>query len=125
MSPAERALNRDVLRVAATARASRDLTGVPRVAGDPRIPVLSLHDIGDPVNFGGISSNRTLKPGETFTAKVGLDKWFAFLEPDTYRVTGLYELELCDPNDRGGYGRAIWSDLAAGDCLVRVVPKAE
>ena len=47
LSPAERALNRDVLRVAATARASRDLTGVPRVAGDPRIPVLSLHDIGD------------------------------------------------------------------------------
>ena len=32
---------------AATADASRDLTGIPAVQGDPRIPVLSLHDIGD------------------------------------------------------------------------------
>jgi hypothetical protein len=47
LSPAELALNRNVLRVSATATASRDLTGIPLVAGDPRIPVLSLHDIGD------------------------------------------------------------------------------
>jgi len=47
LSRAELALNRDVLRVAPTAAASRDLTGVPLVRGDARIPVLSLHDIGD------------------------------------------------------------------------------
>jgi hypothetical protein len=85
----------------------------------------AVHDVGDPVNFGGISSNRTLKPGEVFTAKVDLGKWFTFLEPDNYRVTGLYELEVHDPNDAGGFGRSIWSELASGDCLVAVRAKTE
>jgi hypothetical protein len=47
LTPAERQLNREVLRVAATAKASDDLSGIPAVHGDPRIPVLSLHDVGD------------------------------------------------------------------------------
>lgn len=40
-------LNLRALRVDRTAEPSPDLSGVPRVNGDPRIPVLSLHDIGD------------------------------------------------------------------------------
>jgi hypothetical protein len=44
---AERALNQAVLRVTPTTTPSRRLTGVPKVFGDPRIPVLSMHDIGD------------------------------------------------------------------------------
>jgi hypothetical protein len=47
LTPAERKLNAEVLRVAATAHASKDLTGIPAVRGSPRIPVLSLHTIGD------------------------------------------------------------------------------
>jgi hypothetical protein len=47
LSPAERRLNDEVLRVAPTASATTDLSGIPAVLGDPRIPVLSLHDIGD------------------------------------------------------------------------------
>jgi hypothetical protein len=47
LTAAERALNRSVLRVAPTTRPSPGLTGVPKVFGDPRIPVLSLHTIGD------------------------------------------------------------------------------
>ena len=47
LTPAERALNAAVLRVAPTARPSLGLTGIPKVSGDPRIPVLSLHDLGD------------------------------------------------------------------------------
>jgi hypothetical protein len=47
LTPAERLLNQQVLRVAATAGPSPDLTGIPAVRGDPRIPVLSLHDVGD------------------------------------------------------------------------------
>jgi len=43
----ERKLNRDVLRVAPTAAPSRSLDGLPKVYGDPRIPVMSLHDLGD------------------------------------------------------------------------------
>jgi len=47
LTPAEQALNAAVLRVAPTARPSLGLTGIPKVSGDPRIPVLSLHDLGD------------------------------------------------------------------------------
>jgi hypothetical protein len=47
LTPEERELNQEVLRVAATADASSDLSGIPAVRGDPRIPVLSLHDVGD------------------------------------------------------------------------------
>jgi hypothetical protein len=47
LTPAELALNAAVLRVAPTAAPSPGLTGIPKVFGDPRIPVLSLHDLGD------------------------------------------------------------------------------
>jgi hypothetical protein len=47
LTPAEQELNDEALRVAATAGATTDLTGIPAVLGDPRIPVLSLHGIGD------------------------------------------------------------------------------
>ncbi|GAA3816366.1 alpha/beta hydrolase [Sphaerisporangium flaviroseum] len=47
LTAAEWRLNRQVLRVRSTASASRDLTGIPAVQGSPRIPVLSLHDLGD------------------------------------------------------------------------------
>ncbi|MER7008793.1 phthalyl amidase [Dactylosporangium sp. NPDC000555] len=40
-------LNLTALRVDHTAQPSPDLSGVPRVHGDPRIPVLSLHNVGD------------------------------------------------------------------------------
>ncbi|MCY1136534.1 prolyl oligopeptidase family serine peptidase [Actinoplanes sp. Pm04-4] len=44
---AEWRLNQKVLRVRRTAAADPGLAGIPRVDGNPRIPVLSLHDIGD------------------------------------------------------------------------------
>jgi len=47
LTPAERSLNAAALRVSSTVDASRDLTGIPAVQGNPRIPVLSLHSIGD------------------------------------------------------------------------------
>jgi hypothetical protein len=47
LSRDELRLNRDVLRVDRTDRPSRDLSGVPRVDGRPRIPVMSMHTIGD------------------------------------------------------------------------------
>jgi hypothetical protein len=48
-SPAEVALNAGVLRVARTAPVSYDPTAtqLPDVAGDPGIPVLSIHGLGD------------------------------------------------------------------------------
>ncbi|MGI5184968.1 alpha/beta hydrolase family protein [Dactylosporangium sp. CA-152071] len=47
LSRDELRVNRDVLRVDRTDRPSRDLSGVPRVDGRPRVPVLSMHTIGD------------------------------------------------------------------------------
>ena len=47
LTAAEQALNQAVLRVAPTAAPSPGLDGIPKVFGDPRIPVLSLHDVGD------------------------------------------------------------------------------
>jgi hypothetical protein len=79
----------------------------------------AVPDTGDPVNFGGKGSARELKPGETFTASVDLGKWFAFTDPDVYRVTGIFELHVVDPRD----WQTIWEDLAVGDCLVRVAAK--
>jgi hypothetical protein len=44
---AEWTLNDSVLRVSPTASADPGLAGIPRVDGNPSIPVLSLHDVGD------------------------------------------------------------------------------
>lgn len=47
LTPAELTLNAGALRVTSTVDASPGLTGIPAIQGDPRIPVLSLHSIGD------------------------------------------------------------------------------
>lgn len=49
VSPAEKVLNEQVLRVAATNTATTNpaRTELPDLAGTPGVPVLSLHDIGD------------------------------------------------------------------------------
>jgi len=68
LTPAERALNRSVLRVAPTTAPSRGLSGVPKVFGDPRIPVLSLHDIGDlfvPFSMEQIYAQRVAAHGQS------------------------------------------------------------
>jgi hypothetical protein len=68
LSRAEWRLNRDVLRVARTDRASSDLTGVPAVTGRPRIPVLSLHNIGDlfvPLSMEQVYAQRARAHGKS------------------------------------------------------------
>ncbi|GAA3285223.1 phthalyl amidase [Dactylosporangium vinaceum] len=59
-------LNRDVLRVDRTARPSRDLTGVPLVAGRPPVPTLSMHTIGDlfvPISMEQVYARRARANG--------------------------------------------------------------
>jgi RNA polymerase sigma factor (sigma-70 family) len=85
----------------------------------------AVPDTGDPTNFGGIGSYVTLKPGETFTATVGIEKWFTFTDPDVYRVTGMFEIAVQTRPEFGGSGEVVWDDLAVGDCLVTIVPKAK
>ncbi|HEV7653356.1 MAG TPA: hypothetical protein VGP36_01280 [Mycobacteriales bacterium] len=68
LTAAERALNRSVLRVAPTTPPSRQLNGVPKVFGDPRIPVLSMHDLGDlfvPFSMEQIYAQRVAAHGQS------------------------------------------------------------
>jgi len=68
LSRTELRLNISALRVAPTADARRDLTGIPRVAGDPRIPVLSMHTIGDlfvPLSMEQIYAKEALLRGQS------------------------------------------------------------
>src|SRR5262249_2269292 len=81
----------------------------------------AIPDTGDPTNFGGIGSYRTLKPGETFKKTVRLDKWFKFEDADNYLITCMYRLEFHDPNDP--MHRTLWQDFAVGECVVRVAEK--
>jgi pimeloyl-ACP methyl ester carboxylesterase len=68
LSPAELRLNLDVLRVSRTAKPSRHLDGVPLVEGKPRMPVLSMHDIGDlfvPFSMEQVYAARALLHGRS------------------------------------------------------------
>ncbi|WP_236718217.1 hypothetical protein [Actinoplanes sp. TFC3] len=62
LTPAERQLNRDVLRVRSTT------VDIPRVNGTPGIPVLSLHGIGDlfvPLSMEQVYARRTAQHGRS------------------------------------------------------------
>jgi hypothetical protein len=68
LTAAEGELNGSVLRVKATTPPSAGLTGIPKVFGDPRIPVLSMHDIGDlfvPFKMEQIYAQRVAAHGES------------------------------------------------------------
>jgi hypothetical protein len=79
----------------------------------------AIPDSGDPWHHGGLSTLRPLKPGESERITVGLDNWFTFTAPDTYRVTGLFELELHHMPERF-LRTTIWEELAIGECLIKV-----
>jgi hypothetical protein len=86
----------------------------------------AVPDTGDPLNFGGIASYQTLKPGDTFTRSIGLDKWFQFTAPDFYRITGIYELQLYDGSAQNGFSvHPVWDHLAVGDCQIHIMAKAK
>lgn len=84
----------------------------------------AVPDTGDPKNFGGKASFRRLKPGESFVKSISLDKWFTFTEPDGYRITGLYELQLLEESGQA-FPVRVWDELVAGDCVVRIVAKGK
>jgi hypothetical protein len=68
-SDAEKALNASVIRVAATNTPTTNAhrTELPDIAGDPQIPVLSLHDLGDlfvPISMDQIYARQVAANGE-------------------------------------------------------------
>ena len=80
----------------------------------------ALPDVGDPTNFGGLAGSHHLQSGEVFRTGVDLSKWFTFTRPGTYRVTGILELPVIDPDEPDRFGPVVWDDLAVGECDVRV-----
>lgn len=79
----------------------------------------AVPDVGDRTNFGGMGGYVTLKQGETFEKIVKLTDWFRFEEPETYDITGLFEMEFLDPD--AGHYRPIWDDFAVGTCRLTIV----
>lgn len=72
-------------------------------------------DTGDPHNFGGLGQYRTLKPREEYIATVNLNKWFELKDADSYRITGVFEVQIFDAEQR-----VLWDDLIAGGCQVTI-----
>ncbi|MCA8991084.1 MAG: hypothetical protein KDA88_03855 [Planctomycetaceae bacterium] len=83
----------------------------------------ALPDVGSPFNFGGIASKVTLEPGDDFDMEIDITKWFKFEEPDTYRVTGLFRLELQPTEDNQWW--VLWEDLAVGECELKIIAKED
>ncbi len=75
-------------------------------------------DTGDPNNFGGMAGLRKLKPGESFQKQVDITKWFDLSQPDTYKISGRFEMELHDPEEESYF--VLWDDIAQADCQVLI-----
>ena len=56
-----------------------------------------MPDIGDPINFGGLSSIVPLDSGKIYENQIDLEKWFAFDKPGTYLIHGFYRLDFYRP----------------------------
>ena len=78
----------------------------------------AIRDTGNPVHFGGVSVNKTLKPGEIFTKEVDLRKWFHFEKAGTYEITGSYYLSFFDPDGEDYF--VLWEDYATASFYLRI-----
>lgn len=78
----------------------------------------AVPDTGNPVHFGGISVNQTLKPGEVFTKEVDLRKWFTFQKTGTYEITGTYDLSFFDPERKDYF--VLWEDYATARFYLKI-----
>ena len=58
-----------------------------------------------------------MKPKDVFRKQVDLSKWFKLETPDTYLITGMYEMEL---HNKDFGARVLWEEFATGRCLVRI-----
>lgn len=81
-----------------------------------------LPDTGNAMNFGGLATQITLKPGEVHKGEVDVSKWFTFGESGTYRITGVYEMPMTDPTGKGAW-ETIWDELVVGQCEIQVRAK--
>jgi hypothetical protein len=83
-----------------------------------------VEDIGTTMNFGGLSGDRVVKPGETFTDTIVLNKWFIFDKPGQYNVLGSYFMAFKKVNEGNAFVSwwPIWVDYATAPFSVNMVP---
>lgn len=70
-------------------------------------------------DFGGLAGYRTLKPGESLEKQVDVNKWFTFDKPGTYHVTGMFQLNLYEEDNR--FPSAIWDEQVSSDFKIVIV----
>jgi hypothetical protein len=71
-----------------------------------------VKDTGNPLNFGGLSAPKALKPGERFEMEIDLAQWFDTSLPGVYTGTGTYAVNFVS-ND--GELDCVWQDILAGE----------
>jgi hypothetical protein len=64
------------------------------------------------ISLGGGLHKKTLKPGEVFAEVVDLRKWFTFVAPGIYRVTGTYRFPVLDERAADLDFFCVWLDKA-------------
>lgn len=74
-------------------------------------------DKGTPVHHGGLGHYVTIEPGETFTDKVNLSKWFDFDTAGNYQVLGTYGMYLLSPEESFNI---LWEDYLTSEFSLRV-----
>jgi hypothetical protein len=83
---------------------------------------LPVPDTGNAMNFGGLCTLVSLKPGKEFSGEVDLKKWFSFDKQGTYFIHGFYSLSIYSNaavESMAGWN-VMWSDYASADFQVVV-----
>lgn len=80
--------------------------------------VVAIPDTGNPQHHGGLSVNKTLRPGEAFEKEIDLRKWFTFKESGTYFITGTFELPFFNSEDKEYF--VLWEDFAAAKFSITI-----
>lgn len=84
----------------------------------PRHRDIQVEDVGSSIHTGGLAFTRILKPGDVFTDKINLNKWFAFDKSVMYEVHGSYYLNFMEPG--GDIFQTIWEDYVSADFVVKM-----
>ena len=89
---------------------------------DQKVWVQAVPDIGNPINFGGMSALIPLDSGKIFEDQIDLKKWFSFDKPGTYTIHGFYQLDLYQAalNNQETFmpWNVVWRDYASADFTV-------
>lgn len=83
----------------------------------------AVPDVGNVMNFGGISVHVPIKPEETFEDQIDLKKWFSFDQIGNYEIHGFYYVEFYQSlldKDTFEPETELWSDYLSSDFTIIV-----